>query len=50
MVGLTSIDMEDSEGMRQVMMESIRGFLFYITRTNRDMTPYLKGLSLKLDN
>ena len=42
------MDLEDSEGMYQARMESIIGFLFYVTGTYRDMTPYLKGLSLNL--
>ena len=45
---LTIMDLEDSEGMYQARMESIIGFLFYVTGTYRDMTPYLKGLSLNL--
>ena len=47
---LTSMDMEDSEGMHWARMESIRGFLLYVTRKYWDMTPYLKGLSLTLDS
>ena len=47
---LTSMDLEDSEGMYQYRMESIRGFLVYFSRTYRDMNPYLKGLHLTLDS
>ena len=44
------MDMEDSEGMHWARMESIRGFLLYVARKFRDMTPYFKGLSLKLSS
>ena len=50
MAELTSMDLEDSEGMHQARMESIRGLLLYVIITYRDMTPYLKGLSLTLDS
>ena len=43
---LTSMEMEDSEGMHLYRMESIRGFLIYVARKYRDMNPYLKGLFL----
>ena len=46
---LTSMDLEDSEVIHRVRVESIRGFLLYVTSTYRDMTPFLKGLSLMLD-
>ena len=43
------MDMEDSEVIHQARMESIRGFLLYITSKYRYMTNYLKGLSLTGD-
>ena len=46
---LTSMELEDSEGVHQARMESIKGFLMNVTSTNRDTTPYLKGLRLTLD-
>jgi hypothetical protein len=30
-------------------LESIRGFLLYLTRTYPNMTPHLKGLHLSID-
>ena len=31
-------------------MESIRGFLLYVSSTYRYMTPYMKGVYLTLDS
>ena len=50
MAELTSMDLEDSGGIHQAWMESIRGFLLYVIITDRDMIPYYKGLSLMLDS
>jgi hypothetical protein len=41
------------EGTGKMMhkpMESIRGFLNYVTRTYESITPYLKGVHLTLDH
>ena len=45
---LTSMDLEDSEGMYWARMESIRGVLIYFASKYRDVNPYLKGLNLIL--
>ena len=34
--------------MSRARMESIRGFLVYVSSTYRNMTPYLKGFHLTL--
>ena len=47
---LTSMDPEDSEGKNWARLESIRGFLIYVTSKYRDMNPYSKGLHLTLDS
>ena len=47
---LTIMELEDSEGVHQTIMESIKGFLMYVTSTYRDTTPYFKGLHLILDS
>ena len=47
---LTSMDLEDSEGMNWDRMKSIRGFLIYVASKYRDINPYLKGLHLTLDS
>ena len=44
------MDMEDSEGVHWERMESIIGFLIYVTIKYRDINPYLKGLHLTLDS
>ena len=44
------MDMEDSEIIHQVRMESIKGLLLYVTRAYMDITTYLKGLSLMLNS
>ena len=44
------MDMEYSEVIHQARMESIRGFLLYITSKYRYMTNYLKVLSLTRDS
>ena len=49
-VELTCMEMEDSDGMHWDRMESIIGFLIYISSKYRDMNPYFKGLHLKLDS
>ena len=35
--------------MPRARVESIRGFLVYVSRTYKYMTPYLKGVCLNLD-
>ena len=47
---LTRMDLEDSEGMHWARMESIIGFLIYLSRKYRDIDPYLKGLHSMLDS
>ena len=52
---LTSMEMEDIEGIHWARMESIIEFLIYIARKYRDskyrdMNNYLKGLHLALDS
>ena len=47
---LNSMEMEDIEGMHWASMESIIGFLIYVSRKYRDMDPYLKGHHLMLDS
>lgn len=42
-------DMSTASKIPHKRLEQIRGFLVYITRTYRWMTPYLKGLHLTLD-
>ena len=42
------MELEDSEGVHLTRMESIKGFLIYVTSAYRDKTPYLKGLHLML--
>ena len=42
--------LEEIEVMHWARMESIRGFLLYVTSTYSYMTPYLKGLSFTLDS
>ena len=44
------MDLEDSEVVHWARMESIIGFLIYVTRKYRDMNSYLKGLHLMLDS
>ena len=44
------MELEDSEGVHLTRMESIKGFLMYVTSTYRDTTPYFKGLHLILDS
>ena len=46
------VDIEDKEkwGLERANMESIRGFLVYMSRTYWDMNPYLEGLHLNLDS
>ena len=48
-VELTRMDLEDSEEVHWARMESIIGFLIYISRIYRDINPHLKGLHLMLD-
>ena len=36
--------------MYRASMESIRGLLVYVSKTYKDMIPYLKGLHLTLDS
>ena len=36
--------------MYRARMESIRGFLVYVSRKYRDMTPYLKEIYLNMDS
>ena len=36
--------------MYRARMEFIRGLLVYVSRTYRDMNPYLKGVHLTLDS
>ena len=47
---LSSMELKYSEGVHQYRIESIRGFLVYVTSTYRDKTPYLKGLHFNLDS
>ena len=47
---LTNMEMEDSEGINRARMESIIGFLIYVSMKYRDMNPYLKGIHLTLDS
>ena len=47
---LICMDLEDSEGVRWARMESIIGFLIYLSRKYRDIDPYLKGIHLMLDS
>ena len=42
-------DMMAAQRIPHKRLEQIRGFLVYVTRTYRWMTPYLKGLHLTLD-
>ena len=46
---ITSMELEDSEGVHWARMESIRGFLIYVAIKYRYMNPYLKALRLTLD-
>ena len=43
---LTSMGLEDSEGMHWSRMKLIRGLLIYVARKYRDMNTYLKGINL----
>ena len=36
--------------MSKSRMDSVRGFLVYVSRSYRNMTTYLKGVHLTLDN
>ena len=47
---LTSMELEDSEGMYWASMESIIGLLIYVARKYRDINTYLKGIYLTLDS
>ena len=42
------MDLEDSGVIHRPRMDSIKGFLLYVTSTYMDMIPYLKVLSLML--
>ena len=46
---LTNMELEDSEGINWARMESIIGFLIYISRKYRDIYIYLKGIHLTMD-
>jgi hypothetical protein len=40
----------EPDTIEQKQLESYRGFLIYLVRTNPDMNPYLKGIHLTLDS
>ena len=42
------MEQEVREGMPISRIESIRGFLVYLSSTYRDMNPYVKGVILTL--
>ena len=43
------MEREGRYGITRERMESIRGFLVYVSRTYEETTPYLKGFHLTLD-
>ena len=47
---LVGMEREVRYGMSRASMDSIRGFLVYVSRTYRDMNQYLKGVNLTLDS
>ena len=46
---LVGMEREGRYGITRERMESIRGFLVYVSRTYEETTPYLKGFHLTLD-
>ena len=46
---LTSMDLEDSEGVHWARMEPIKGFLIYVASKYKYMNNYLTGLHLTID-
>ena len=44
------MEREGRYGMLRSRMESIIGFLVYVSRTYKDITPYLKGVHLTLES
>ena len=44
------MEREGRYGMSRERMDSIRGFLVYVSSTYKYMTPYLKGVNLTLDS
>ena len=47
---LMTMEREGRYGMSRERMDSIRGFLVYVSSTYKYMTPYLKGVNLTLDS
>ena len=47
---LVGMEREGWYGIYRDRMESIRGFLLYVSSTYRYMTPYMKGVYLTLDS
>ena len=46
---LVVMEREGRYGMSRSRMESIRGFMIYVSSRYREMTPYLKGYHLTMD-
>ena len=47
---LVVMEREVRYGMSRARMDFIRGFMLYIYRICRDMTPYFKGVNLTMDS
>ena len=47
---IVGMEREGRYWISQARMESIKGFLVYVSRTYRNMNPYLKRLNLILDS
>ena len=47
---MVGMEREGIYGMPRARMESIIGFLVYVSRTYKETTPYLKGVHLTLDS